>query len=138
MFKRLFGQTEQEQMRFLRIRSFATVALWILFFASIIVINMFSSGSKAHIAINNFIIWIVIGILAMGFVWGVPALNGLFGVSSFFASTIAVCSGVPVLGLLAIPLALVFAAFAAAILGIFVSLIGILWYVILCIKNKRL
>ncbi len=125
MFRRLFGETEQEQIAFLHPRAIATIVILIMVVVALLLdVSGLSGGASA-----------IIGVAEMGFaiitlfVWGWPVVKGLFGITAVGA----IFSGNAVIGVVLFVLYIVLAYF----LGIIFAFIGTIRYIYLRIKYGK-
>lgn len=116
MFEKLFGSTEEIQIRYLQPRAIITVVSLVAF-----VVLLISTGEAENIAL------IALAILA--FVWGWSAVRGLFGVTSIgilFSRNVVFAS-----------ILFVIYAVISYLFGIFVGIIGVGRYAYLILKNQK-
>ena len=109
MFEKMFGGTEEERLKFLRVRSLITIPC---------VIGAF---------INNELITVFV--FLMMFVWGWGVVKNYFALTSFFA----ILSGSLFGKILTFAIYLII----AYISGIFLAFIGCVYYLVLEIKNIK-
>lgn len=125
MFRKLFGETEQEQIQFLHVRTIITmVLLALLVIALILKVVGFSEGAEfvGNIAGMG-------GTIILLFVWGWPVIKGLFGITTVGA----IFSGNVVIGvvLFVIYICLAF------LLGIIFAFLGTGRYIYLQVKYGK-
>lgn len=125
MFRKLFGETEQEQMQFLHVRTIITmVILALLVIALLLKVVGFSDGAEfvGNIAGMG-------GTIILLFVWGWPVIKGLFGITTVGA----IFSGNVVIGvvLFVIYICLAF------LLGIVFAFLGTGRYIYLRVKYGK-
>ena len=125
MFRKLFGETEQDQIQFLHPRAIATLVILALMVVALILHAVGLSGGADAIA----------GIAEMGvaivllFVWGWPVVKGLFGITAIGA----IFSGNVVIGVVLFVVYLTLAYF----LGIIFAFTGTIRYIYLRIKYGK-
>lgn len=114
MFRRLFGETEEEQLKYLKTRVILTLGSIALMIVGGLIVGLESTGGFAVI---------------MLFVWGWGAVKALFG----FASAAALFSGNVIIG------SMIFLLYAmiAYLAGIFCAAVGTGRYFYLLIKRKK-
>lgn len=125
MFRKLFGETEQDQIQFLCPRAIATLVLLALVVVALILYAVGLSGGAgtiSEIAEMGFAI-------VMLFVWGWPVVKGLFGITA----TGAFFSGNAVIGVVWFVVYFMLAYF----LGIIFAFIGTIRYIYLLIKQGK-
>ncbi len=125
MFRKLFGETEQDQIQFLCPRAIATLVLLALVVVALILYAVGLSGGAgtiSEIAEMGFAI-------VMLFVWGWPVVKGLFGITA----TGAIISGNVVIGVVWLVIYFMLAYF----LGIIFAFIGTIRYIYLLIKQGK-
>lgn len=125
MFRKLFGETEQDQIQFLYPRAIATLVLLALVVVALILYAVGLSGGAgtiSEIAEMGFAI-------VMLFVWGWPVVKGLFGITA----TGAFFSGNAVIGVVWFVVYFMLAYF----LGIIFAFIGTIRYIYLLIKQGK-
>ncbi len=125
MIRRLFGETEQEQLEFLHPRAIATIIILVLVIVALI-LNLvgFSDGAGKVIRMAEMGFAII-----MLFVWGWPVVKRLFGITAIAA----LFSGNIVIGVLFFVLYITLAYF----LGIIFAFIGTTRYIYLRIKYGK-
>ena len=117
MFRKLFGETEQDQIQFLHPRAIATLVILALMVG-------LSGGADAIAGIAEMGVAIV-----LLFVWGWPVVKGLFGITAIGA----IFSGNVVIGVVLFVVYLTLAYF----LGIIFAFIGTIRYIYLRIKYGK-
>ena len=125
MFRKLFGETEQDQIQFLCPRAIATLVLLALVVVALILYAVGLSGGAgtiSEIAEMGFAI-------VMLFVWGWPVVKGMFGITA----TGAIISGNVVIGVVWLVIYFMLAYF----LGIIFAFIGTIRYIYLLIKQGK-
>ncbi len=124
MFRRLFGETEQEQIAFLHPRAIATIVILIMVVVALLldVIGL-SGGASAIIGVAE------MGFAIMPLVWGWPVIKGLFGITAVGA----IFSGNAVIGVVLFVLYIVL----AYLLGLIFAFIGTIRYIYLRIKYGK-
>lgn len=125
MFKRLFGETEQEQLQYLHVRSIVTIIILVLLAVALLfsLIGVDSiAGAIGTVATMGIAI-------IMLFVWGWPVLKRFFGITTMGA----IFSGNVVIGIFLFMAYLMGAYF----LGIVFAFIGTARYIYLRIKYGK-
>ncbi len=125
MFRKLFGETEQDQLQYLKNRSIVTIIIVALVLVALL-LNVVGlkggAGTIAGIAEIGFAI-------VMLFVWGWPIIKKLFGITTIGV----ILSGNVIVGLLLF----LFYILLAYFLGIVFAFIGTIRYLFLLIKYGK-
>ena len=123
MFRRLFGETKEEQYEFLKVRSVVSIGLIVLI-AIAYILGMIGLGDFAAglVALAS----PVVAIICL-FVWGMPVLKKFFGVTTVLAFFTRNVVGGLVIFLIYI--------FAAYFLGMLIGIIGVLRFLYLHFKG---
>ena len=122
MFRKLFGETEQDQIQFLHPRAIATLVILALMVVALILHAVGLADAIAGIAEMGVAIVLL-------FVWGWPVVKGLFGITAIGA----IFSGNVVIGVVLFVVYLTLAYF----LGIIFAFIGTIRYIYLRIKYGK-
>ena len=125
MFRKLFGETEQDQLQYLHVRSIVTIVMLALI-AVVLLLSLIGVDSGAETIGEMTSMGIAIMML---FVWGWPVLKKFFGITAVGA----IFSGNAVIGIVLF----VIYGLASYFLGIVFAFIGTARYIYLRVKYGR-